>query len=99
MFLKQVRISIIMLAVFSVITGVFYPAAVTGVAGLLFPSQSGGSLIAGEGGVAGSRLIGQPFSSPEYFWGRPSAAGAAGYDAAASSGSNDGPLHPALLDG
>ncbi len=97
MLLKQVRITIIMLALLGVITGVLYPFAVTVIAGVLFPEESGGSLASNDGRVAGSRLIGQPFNSPRYFWGRPSVAGVHGYDGSASSGSNDGPLHQGLI--
>jgi len=86
-----------MLVLWTVLTGALYPAAVTGVARLLFPEQAGGSLIKGADGTPqGSRLIGQPFSDPKYFWGRPSATAPYPYNAGASSGSNQGPLNPAL---
>jgi K+-transporting ATPase ATPase C chain len=98
MFMRELKRSFIVLGILTVLTGVVYPLAVTGIARLLFPSQAGGSLISRDGRVVGSRLIGQSFASAKYFRGRPSAAGAAGYEAAASSGSNDGPLNPALLD-
>jgi len=85
-------------AVTIVLTGVLYPLAVTGVAQVVFPRQSAGSLVTGpEGAVVGSELIGQPFARPEYLQGRPSAAGQ-GYDAAASSGSNMGPTSKALRE-
>jgi K+-transporting ATPase ATPase C chain len=98
MFMRELKRSFIVLGILTLLTGAIYPLAVTGIARLFFPSQAGGSLISRDGRVVGSRWIGQSFASAKYFWGRPSAVGAAGYDAAASSGSNDGPLNPALLD-
>ncbi|WP_454689072.1 potassium-transporting ATPase subunit KdpC [Achromobacter aloeverae] len=90
------------LAVFlalSVITGIVYPYATTGAAQALFPYQAHGSILASrEGKAVGSELIGQPFSSPRYFWGRPSATAPMPYNAAASGGSNLGPSNPALAD-
>lgn len=88
-----VRPALVVLLFFTLLTGVLYPLAVTGLAQVLFPAQANGSLIVVEGANRGSELIGQPFSSPEYFWGRPSAAD---YNAAASSGSNLGSENPAL---
>lgn len=82
----------------SAITGLAYPLAVTGIAGAVFPEQEAGSLIFKDGKPAGSRLIGQQFSDPGHFWGRPSATAPQPYNAAASSGSNQGPLNPALED-
>ena len=80
----------------TLLTGLVYPAVVTLVARLAFPRQASGSLIVREGRVVGSALIGQSFDRPEYFWGRLSATGPVPYNAAASSGSNLGPLNPAL---
>lgn len=87
-----------LLAVMSVLTGVLYPLVVTGVAQVAFPSQSEGSLIERDGRVVGSALIGQPFSDAKYFWSRPSATAPMPDNAAASSGSNQGPLNPALAE-
>lgn len=88
-----------MLLFFTLLTGAIYPAAVTGLAQLLFPGQANGSLIRADDGKAlGSVLIGQPFSDPKYFWGRPSATAPYPYNARASSGSNLGPTNPALAD-
>jgi K+-transporting ATPase ATPase C chain len=85
-----------MLVALTVLTGALYPFAVTGIARLVFPAQAAGSLISRDGVTVGSALIGQPFGDPKYFWGRPSATGPTPYNAAASSGSNQGPLNPAL---
>jgi len=93
--ISQLRPAFFMLFIFTVITGVIYPLAVTGIAQVVFPNQSNGSLIVVDGKAVGSELIGQQFDDPKYFWGRPSAAG---YNAAASSGSNYGPMNPALTD-
>jgi K+-transporting ATPase ATPase C chain len=86
-----------MLFALSVLTGVLYPAAITVLARTLFAHQAAGSLIERDGRVVGSELIGQPFASPGYFWGRPSATSKP-YDASSSSGSNFGPLNPQLLE-
>ena len=90
---EQFRPAITLLALLTIITGVIYPLAVTGFAQVIFPHQANGSLIVIDGKTYGSELIGQQFDDPKYFWGRPSAAG---YDAAASSGSNYGPMNPSL---
>jgi len=95
---KLLRASLLMLLVMTVITGVLYPLAVTGLARALFPRQADGSLIVHDGHVIGSRLIGQPFDDPRYFWGRPSATSPQPYNGASSSGSNLGPTNPALAD-
>jgi K+-transporting ATPase ATPase C chain len=82
----------------TVLTGVLYPLIVTGIAQVAFNHQANGSLIEKDGKVVGSRLIGQPFSDPKYFWGRPSATSPMPYNGAASSGSNLGPTNPALKE-
>jgi K+-transporting ATPase ATPase C chain len=91
------RPAVVFLLLMTVILGIAYPLAVTGVAQVLFPSQANGSLIVRQGQAIGSRLIGQPFSDPQYFWGRPSATTPQPYNGLDSSGSNMGPLDPALL--
>jgi potassium-transporting ATPase KdpC subunit len=95
---SQIRPALILLLIFTILAGLIYPLAVTGIAQLIFPRQANGSLIFNNGQVAGSSLIGQPFDDPKYFWGRLSATGPFPYNAAASSGSNLGPTNPALLD-
>ncbi len=94
----QLRPAIAILILLTVITGLAYPAVVTGIAQLAFPSQAGGSFISVNGTVVGSSLIGQSFDDPKYLWGRPSAAGRDGYDGTSSAGSNLGPTSKALID-
>jgi K+-transporting ATPase ATPase C chain len=93
---NQIRPALTMLLLLTVLTGLVYPLTVTGLAQVFFPDQANGSLIVREAKVIGSRLIGQYFDRPEYFWSRPSAALL--YNAAASGGSNLGPTNPALID-
>jgi potassium-transporting ATPase KdpC subunit len=96
--LKELKPALLLLLVLTLLTGVFYPLLVTGLAQGLFHHQANGSLIKQGGKVVGSELIGQPFSGPKYFWGRPSATSPMPYNAGSSSGSNLGPLNPALED-
>jgi K+-transporting ATPase ATPase C chain len=97
MFQHLLRPAIMLTLLLCVITGLLYPAVVTGVAQALFPGQANGSIVEVNGRAVGSALIGQPFSRPEYFHSRPSAAGA-GYDATASAGTNQGPTDRKLAD-
>jgi K+-transporting ATPase ATPase C chain len=95
---KNLITAVLMTIATTVLLGIVYPLVVTGLAQLIFPKQANGQLIQGKDGVLiGSRLIGQPFSGPGYFHSRPSAAGAAGYDATASGGSNLGPTNAQLI--
>jgi potassium-transporting ATPase KdpC subunit len=96
--MKQLIIAIRATIVLALLTGLAYPLLVTGLAKVLFPHQASGSLIAGNGKVVGSELIGQGFAKPEYFHGRPSFAGDKGYDGMSSSPSNLGPTNQALID-
>ncbi len=97
MILKQIRVSLVVLTFFTVLTGIVYPLAVTGVSRLLFAAKANGSLLEHGGVVIGSELIGQPFDSPKYFWSRLSASIPFPYNGASSTGSNYGPLNPSLL--
>jgi len=96
--MKQLIIAVRVTLVFAILTGVAYPLVVTGLSRVIFPHQSAGSLIQRDGKTVGSELIGQKFTRPEYFQGRPSAAGNDGYDGLASGGSNLGPTNQALID-
>jgi len=101
--LKQLRPAVTLLILLTLITGVAYPGIVTAIGQVAFPSQANGSFITVNGAQVGSSLIGQDFSDPKYFWGRPSAAGVttanpAGYDGTSSAGSNLGPTSKALID-
>jgi potassium-transporting ATPase KdpC subunit len=102
--LSQLRPALVSLGIFTLLTGLLYPLVVTGLAQVLFPGRANGSLMVRNGRAVGSELIGQPFDDPKYFWGRLSATGPAPYTAfnaekqTGSSGSNYGPLNPALLE-
>jgi K+-transporting ATPase ATPase C chain len=97
--MKNLLTATLMTVVTTVLLGLIYPLAVTGLAQVIFPDKANGQLIkSADGAIIGSRIIGQPFSSPGYFRSRPSAAGTVGYDAGASSGSNLGPTNQKLID-
>jgi K+-transporting ATPase ATPase C chain len=98
MFMKLMRPAVSLLVLMTLLVGIVYPLIITGAAQAAFPHQAAGSLIYREGKLIGSRLIGQSFSDPKYFWGRPSATTPQPNNGLASSGSNLGPLNPALLD-
>lgn len=93
---RHIKTATILYLVLTVLTGVLYPLVVTAIAQIAMPAQANGSLIERDGRPVGSTLIGQAFTGPGYFWSRPSATGPMPYNAAASSGSNLGPTHPAL---
>jgi K+-transporting ATPase ATPase C chain len=90
--MNQLKPAFVSLVLLTLVTGVFYPLAVTGIAQLVFPRQANGSLLERDGAVVGSALVGQPFDDPKYFWSRPSATGPMAYNGGVSSGSNLGPL-------
>jgi potassium-transporting ATPase KdpC subunit len=92
------RPAVSLFVLLTAVTGIAYPLVVTGLAKVTFPEAAEGSLIVQDGKAVGSRLIGQNFSDPKYFWGRPSATSPQPYNASASGGSNQGPLNPALVD-
>jgi len=92
------RPAITLFLLLSVITGIVYPLVVTGISRVVFPAAASGSLIVKDGKPVGSALIGQNFSDPGHFWGRPSATSPQPYNGTASAGSNQGPLNPALVD-
>jgi K+-transporting ATPase ATPase C chain len=96
--LKELKPALLVFVILTLITGAAYPALVTAIAQLAFKREANGSLIERNGKTIGSRLIGQPFSDPKYFWGRPSATSPMPYNAGSSAGSNQGPLNPALED-
>ena len=99
MMLKQLRPALVSFVLLSAVTGLIYPLVVTGLSKPLFPTEASGSLLRNKAGeIIGSELIGQNFSSPQYFWGRPSATAPMANNAGGSSGSNQGPLNPALTD-
>jgi K+-transporting ATPase ATPase A chain len=95
---KQVRPALIVFLLITLITGLIYPLVITGIAQVVFPVQANGNLIHHDGRIVGSALIGQPFTSPKYFWGRLSATSVVPFNSVISSGSNIGPTNPALID-
>ena len=95
---SPVRPAVTLFIAMTIITGVVYPLVITGIAQAAFPKQADGSLIVKDGKAMGSSLIGQSFSDPKYFWGRPSATAPQPYNGTGSAGSNLGPLNPALMD-
>ena len=99
MFARTLRSALSLLLVMNALLGLVYPLVITGIARVAFPQQAAGSLITRDGKAVGSTLIGQKFSDPKYFWGRPSATAPQPYNGIASTGSNLGPLNPALIDG
>jgi potassium-transporting ATPase KdpC subunit len=95
---RDISTAAILYVLLTIVTGLMYPGVVTGVAQLAMREAADGSLITRDGKAAGSTLIGQPFSDPKYFWSRPSATGQQPYNGLASSGSNQGPTNPVLID-
>jgi K+-transporting ATPase ATPase C chain len=95
---KTLRPALVVFALLTLLTGVAYPMIIGAVGALAFPGQARGSVIERHGKAVGSALLGQPFSSPRYFWGRPSATATHAYNGAASSGTNQGPMNPALAE-
>ncbi len=98
MFVRLIRPAVSLLVMMTVLVGIVYPLVITGAAQVAFPRRAAGSLVYQNGKLIGSELIGQSFSDPKYFWGRPSATAPQPYNGLASTGSNLGPLNPALLD-
>lgn len=96
--LRELRPALVVFGLLTAVTGIAYPGLVTGIAMLAFPGQAGGSVVTRDGRAVGSALLGQPFSAPGYFWGRPSATGPQPYHGGASSGSNLGATNPALAE-
>ena len=97
-FLTSIRPAVVLFLLLTVLTGFLYPLVITALAQLLFPERAAGSIVTRDGHAVGSRLIGQSFSDPKYFWSRPSATAPQPYNGTASAGSNLGPLNPALFD-
>jgi K+-transporting ATPase ATPase C chain len=95
---REIRSTLAVLALLTILLGVIYPAVTTLIGALAFPDQANGSMLVSGGRNVGSRLLGQPFSGPRYFWSRPSATVPAPYNGGLSSGSNQGPTNPALTD-
>jgi K+-transporting ATPase KdpC subunit len=95
---EQLKITILMFIILTIITGIIYPLVITGISQLFFHNQANGSIIVRDGKVIGSSLIGQPFDNAGYFWGRVSSTSGEAFNAASSTGSNLGPSNPALLD-
>lgn len=96
--MTMLRPTLLLFAALTLLTGIVYPLVVTGISQMLFPGSANGSIVTKDGKAVGSALIGQLFTAPGYFWGRPSATGPYSYNAGASSGSNLGPLNPTLMD-
>ena len=98
MFYKQIKPALLIFLTLTVVTGVLYPLLITAIAQMAFPHRANGSIVVQKGRPVGSSLVGQEFSDPKYFWGRPSATSPTGYNPWPSSGSNLGPLNPALRE-